>query len=105
MKMVVKGRIWVETENGSYFGSGRIKLLKKIAELGSITEAAKSMKMSYRQAWEQIDEMNKTARKPLVVRVSGGVGGGGSKLTDEGEKMIDYYEQLQVKFNGFLINK
>lgn len=66
MKMQVKGRVWLETAKGTFAGEGRITLLEKIEEFGSITEAARSMKMSYRQAWEQIDAMNKQSEKPLV---------------------------------------
>lgn len=103
--ITVKGRIWVETSEGAYFGSGRIALLEKIKEYGSITVAAKSMKMSYRQAWEQVDAMNKQADKPLVVKNSGGIGGGGTQLTKEGEKMIFLYRDLQENFNKFLHTK
>ena len=103
--ITIKGRIWVETSKGAYFGSGRVALLEKIKEYGSITDAAKSMKMSYRQAWEQVDAMNKQADKPLVIKNSGGIGGGGTQLTKEGEKMIHLYCNLQKNFNEFLKRK
>ncbi|MFH7423278.1 LysR family transcriptional regulator, partial [Pseudomonas syringae pv. tagetis] len=63
----------------------RIALLQHIAELGSITRAAKSAGLSYNAAWDAIDELNNLAQKPLEERSSGGRGGGGAKLSEEGE--------------------
>ncbi|MBK6522171.1 MAG: LysR family transcriptional regulator [Sphingobacteriaceae bacterium] len=100
--MNVKGRIWLETAKGTFAGEGRITLLERIMEHGSITDAAKSMKMSYRQAWEQIDAMNKQSEKPLVIKVSGGAGGGGSLITHEGKKVIDIYKKLNEQFEKFI---
>ncbi len=105
MQAEVKGRIWIETTGGTYFGSGRIALLKKIRECGSITEAARALKMSYRQAWEQVELMNRQADQPLVNRVSGGLGGGGTQLTEEGERMIDLYQKISQDFYQFLKEK
>lgn len=97
----VSGRIWMETASGITIGSGRIILLENILRLGSITLAAKEMKMSYRQAWEQVDAMNRMGSIPLVIRVSGGKGGGGTRLTEEGEKMIKAFHSLTSKFEKF----
>lgn len=102
MKIQVRGRVWLETVKGTFAGEGRITLLEKIEEFGSITEAARSMKMSYRQAWEQIDAMNKQSEKPLVIKVSGGAGGGGSVVTNEGKKVIQLYKQINKKFDDFV---
>ncbi|MBK9282975.1 MAG: LysR family transcriptional regulator [Sphingobacteriaceae bacterium] len=105
MKLKVKGRVWLETINGTFAGEGRITLLEKIIEHGSINVAAKSMKMSYRQAWEQIDAMNKQYDKPLVLKNSGGAGGGGSIVTNEGKKIITQYKKLTNQFEDFLKNE
>lgn len=100
--MNINGRIWLETSKGTFAGEGRIALLEKIKLHGSINKAAKEMKMSYRQAWEQIESMNKQYNKTLVHKASGGVGGGGSVLTPEGEKVIKLYKEIKQKFNEFL---
>jgi len=47
----LKGHIWIEGSEGTFLGYGRIALLERIRELGSITKAAKSLEMSYRRAW------------------------------------------------------
>lgn len=59
----------------------RIALLAQIAELGSITRAAKAVGISYKGAWDAIDELNNLAERPLVERSVGGKGGGGARLT------------------------
>ncbi|MBN2994142.1 TOBE domain-containing protein [Pseudomonas cedrina subsp. fulgida] len=74
----------------------RIALLAHIAEQGSITRAAKSAGLSYKAAWDAIDELNNLAQKPLVQRSVGGKGGGGATLTDEGERVLRLYQRLQV---------
>ena len=102
MKLKVTGRVWIETPKGTFAGAGRVALLERIKDFGSITLAAKSMKMSYRQAWEQIDAMNKQSEKPLVIKVSGGAGGGGSVVTNEGKKVIQLYKQINKKFDDFV---
>ena len=74
----------------------RIALLGHIAEQGSITRAAKSAGLSYKAAWDAIDELNNLAQKPLVERSVGGKGGGGARLTLEGERVLRLYQRLQA---------
>ena len=74
----------------------RIALLQHIAEQGSITRAAKSAGLSYRAAWDAIDELNNLAQQPLVERSVGGRGGGGARLSAEGERVLRLYQRLQV---------
>lgn len=74
----------------------RIALLQHIAEQGSITRAAKSAGLSYKAAWDAIDELNNLAQKPLVQRNVGGKGGGGAQLTTEGERVLRLYQRLQA---------
>ncbi|MFP3925931.1 TOBE domain-containing protein [Pseudomonas sp. W5-36] len=74
----------------------RIALLQHIAEQGSITRAAKSAGLSYKATWDAIDELNNLAQKPLVERSVGGRGGGGAKLSAEGERVLRLYQRLQA---------
>lgn len=97
----IKGSIWIENNNEAFIGSGRILLLERIKKFGSITLAAKSIKMSYRQAWELINSMNKQSKYPLVETSSGGAGGGGTKITKAGEETIQQFRSLQERFHKF----
>ncbi len=96
------GRVWIEGSDGAFLGYGRITLLQRIRDYGSIREAAKSMSMSYRHAWELVDSMNKQARLPLVQTATGGKGGGGAILTEEGRKAIEAYLHFRQRFEDFL---
>lgn len=90
----IRGRLWLEVNNETYIAPGRITLLERIDEFGSITKAAKSMEMSYRHAWILVNDMNAKASSPLVVRVSGGKGGGGTSLTNEGKAAVKAFNKM-----------
>lgn len=98
----IKGRLWIEGRDGTFLGYGRIVLLERIKEYGSISEAARSMNMSYRHAWELVESMNRQSTAPLVETATGGKGGGGAKLTETGEKAITSFWKLYERFQGFL---
>ena len=95
-------RVWLEKSGETYLAPGRVTLLERIDQYGSITKAAKSMEMSYRHAWLLVEDMNGKASAPLVVRSTGGRGGGGTTLTDEGRKAIKQFKKLQEKLKFFL---
>jgi molybdate transport system regulatory protein len=98
----VRGRIWVEKDGELYIGWGRVILLQRIEKLGSIAEAARSMRLGYRNAWLWIEAMNRLAPSPLVEKTAGGVGGGRARLTDEGRKAVGQYKDLRAKLEKFL---
>jgi len=103
-KYSIRVRMWVDETNGPFLGIGRVWLLEHIGETGSITNASKKMKMSYRQAWQLVENMNEHAQEPLVEKLLGGKGGGGAKLTTAGQKAIKTFYALEKKINDF-INK
>ena len=97
-----RGRIWIDGKEGTFLGYGRVVLLERIREHGSITKAAKSMEMSYRHAWELVDSMNRQAAEPLVESAAGGSGGGGANLTRAGEDAIRLFWKFYDDFQAFL---
>jgi molybdate transport system regulatory protein len=74
----------------------RFALLEHIAAQGSITRAAKAAGLSYKAAWDAIDELNNLAGQPLVARSVGGKGGGGARLTPEGERLLALYQRVEA---------
>ncbi|ABB44814.1 putative transcriptional regulator, ModE family [Sulfurimonas denitrificans DSM 1251] len=100
--MKIDGRFWLTKDNESFLGSGRIELLKKIENTGSINAAAKEMKMSYKAAWERINSMNKLADEPLITRTTGGKGGGGTTLTPYAYELIKTYDRLNEVHRQFI---
>ncbi|MGA0555905.1 winged helix-turn-helix domain-containing protein [Larkinella sp. VNQ87] len=97
----INGRVWLEAEE-RFFGIGRMELLERIQQTGSINQAAKEMKMSYKRAWELVQSMNNQADAPLVSTQTGGERGGGAVVTEEGLKYLTYYRGLQERFQHFL---
>ncbi|MCX2200237.1 molybdenum-dependent transcriptional regulator [Pantoea agglomerans] len=78
----------------------RIELLKRVQQTGSISQGAKLAGISYKSAWDAINEMNQMADETLVERATGGKGGGGATLTRYGERLIQLFqlmEQIQQK--------
>jgi molybdate transport system regulatory protein len=98
----VRGHIWVDGPKGVFIGWGRVNLLEQIRKHGSITKAAKSMEMAYRHAWDLVDSMNRQSKNPFVEVAAGGKGGGGARVTEEGEKAIRLFRQFADDFKAFL---
>ncbi len=98
----LRGRIWVDGPEGTFFGHGRAILLERIIEHGSITKAAKSMQMAYRHAWDLVDSMNRQAKEPFVELATGGKGGGGARVTEVGKKAISQFWRFHKDFQLFL---
>ncbi|WP_457599415.1 TOBE domain-containing protein [Hydrogenimonas sp.] len=92
--MKIKSNLWFENDGHAFFGKGRIELLERIDRLGSISKAAKAMKMSYKAAWDAVNEMNMLSGEPIVIRESGGRGGGGTRLTAKGREYIETFRQI-----------
>jgi molybdate transport system regulatory protein len=89
--------VWIEKDGELYLGGGRAILLERLEQLGSIAAAARSMGLTYRNAWLWIDAMNRMAPSPLVEKITGGAGGGHAQITAEGLKAIAYYKELRAK--------
>ncbi len=97
-----RGRIWLEGVEGTFLGYGRVILLERIREYGSLSQAAKSMEMSYKHAWDLLGSMNRQAGCPLVAMTRGGKSGGGAALTAAGERAIILFQEYHDRFETIL---
>lgn len=102
--MAVSGALWLQRNDRQFLGGDRIALLEKIDELGSITRAAKAVGISYKTAWDTINMINNLAERPLVDRLTGGKGGGGTTLTQEGKKVVSQFRIIQEEHRKYLVN-
>lgn len=102
---VFHGRIWIDGPEGTFIGYGRVVLLERIREHGSITKAAKSMRMAYRHAWDLVDSMNRQAQEPFVELSTGGKGGGGARVTEAGERAIRLFWKFHDDLQKFLVKE
>jgi molybdate transport system regulatory protein len=96
------GSVWFQAGEQTLGGASRIALLAAIRETGSITGAARAVGMSYKAAWDAVDTMNNLAGEPLVVRATGGKGGGGTTLTARAVRLIDTFHALEREHRRFL---
>ena len=102
MSYKIKSRIWIESDNNVFLGEGRIQLLKAIGETGSLSKAAKSLKLSYKKAWHLLDSVNQSAKQPVTINTIGGKGGGGAQLTDYGKLIIKAFDDINKNCWAFL---
>lgn len=76
-------------------GPGKIDLLEQIAAFGSISAAARGMDMSYKRAWDLVEEMNQLFARPLVAAKTGGRRGGGAQLTPAGLSVVTRFRAIE----------
>lgn len=82
---------------GIMLGPGKADLLDGIRETGSIAAAGRRMRMSYKRAWQLVDELNQLFDKPLVAASKGGSGGGGAALTRFGDDVLMRYRRMHAR--------
>src|SRR5258705_12049865 len=76
-------------------GPGKADLLAAIARTGSISAAAREMKMSYRRAWLLVEAINSAFRRPLIETLTGGRSGGGARITPLGREVLRRYPAME----------
>jgi molybdate transport system regulatory protein len=86
-------RIDLDTEGR--IGPGKIHLLENIHACGSISAAGRAMDMSYKRAWDLVDEINRICRQAAVERQTGGKNGGGAVLTPFGISLVARYRKIE----------
>jgi molybdate transport system regulatory protein len=95
MREPVNIRFRVDFGHQCSVGVGKIELLEGIARTGSLSEAARQMRMSYRRAWLLLTDLNRSFHDAVVRTSTGGVRGGGSVLTEFGVRLVAGYRKLE----------
>jgi molybdate transport system regulatory protein len=78
--------------SGRAVGPGKIHLLEQIHRSASIIKAGRDLGLSYRRAWLLINDLNNSFRFPVIETATGGFGGGGTRLTPFGKKLVQVYK-------------
>ncbi|MER0237848.1 LysR family transcriptional regulator [Fulvimarina sp. MAC8] len=76
-------------------GPGKANLLAAIEETGSISAAARRLRMSYKRAWSLTEDMNSAFAEPVVTAARGGTSGGGAQLTETGRQLFEAYRRME----------
>lgn len=100
--LALSGELWLHAGGQTLGGAARIAPLAAIGETGSITRAAKAVGLSYKGAWDAIDTMNNLAGEPLVLRATGGKGGGGTTLTPRATALIAAFRAIEREHRRFI---
>ncbi len=87
--------IRIDLDRDKRLGPGKILLLERIAQCGSISAAGRSMAMSYRRAWQLVADLNASFAEPLVTAQMGGRQGGGATLTASGARLVAEYRSIE----------
>src|SRR6202163_3568060 len=85
----------IDLDSEGRIGPGKIQLLENIRSCGSISAAGRAMDMSYKRAWDLVDEINRICRHPAVERQTGGKNGGGAVLTPFGMSLVARYRKIE----------
>lgn len=93
--MSLKVRVRIDFDSVHAVGPGKIALLERMRDTGSLSQAARELDMSYRRAWQLLDSLNTSFNEPVIVTSVGGKGGGGSEITKLGLSLIDAYRALE----------
>jgi molybdate transport system regulatory protein len=91
MVLQVRSKIWIENDSGELvIGTGRLRILEAILEVGSINKAAQKLNQPFRAVWGKIKATEKRCGFKIVERT-----GEGSKLTREGLELLFTYTRLR----------
>lgn len=88
-------RFRIDFGRAAAVGPGKIALLEQIQGTGSLSQAARDLKMSYRRAWLLLDSLNNSFEERVVSSSIGGRRGGGAELTAFGRSLILAYRRFE----------
>ncbi|MFH1117855.1 MAG: LysR family transcriptional regulator [Pseudomonadota bacterium] len=93
MSFKIRSKIWIENDKGQLvIGTGRLRILQAISEVGSMNKAAQKLKQPFRAVWGKIRATEERCGFTIVERTSGG-----SRLTLEGQELLDKYLSLRER--------
>ena len=97
MALRVRFKVWIENDDGKLvFGTGRLRILEAILELGSMNKAAQKLKQPFRAVWGKIRATEQRCGFKIVERTSEG-----SRLTREGLELLDTYSKLTRRCDNY----
>ncbi|SHM32368.1 molybdate transport system regulatory protein [Cyclobacterium lianum] len=97
MEKKLRIRCWITLDQEKFFGPGRLQLLTLIQSEGSLSKAARQMGMSYKKAWDMVNDLNSRGSQAYVIFKKGGEKGGGAEITDHAKKLINRFAALERK--------
>ncbi len=93
----VECQISIKKDGVSFVNPLKVQLIKEIRNNGSLSGAAKKMEISYQHVWTMVKEMNRIAPSSLFLKQRGGANGGGTSISDYGERILREYQTIQAE--------
>jgi molybdate transport system regulatory protein len=94
-KLQPRIKVWIEVGGRPAFGDGKLRWLEQIDQAGSLRAAAQALAMSYRGLWGRLRAAEERLGFRLIARRTGGAGGGGVELTEEGRALVALYRRFR----------
>jgi molybdate transport system regulatory protein len=89
-------RLWMEDSKSEVmFDQTDAFLLRRVGETHSLTEAAKEVGISYRNAWDRVKAMEEKLDRRLVETKVGGRTGGSATLTADGSRLLKQFRKTR----------
>lgn len=98
---VVRTKVWFVVDGMHAFGSGLARLLEQVDRHGTLRQAARATRMSYRHAWNSVRNAEKHLGKRLIEPHAGGVGGGRTTLSPDGCYLLETFKRLNEEVATF----
>jgi molybdate transport system regulatory protein len=92
----IRFKLWIEKDGNHVIGKGGADILEAIKQEGSIMAASKKLGMSYRYVWEYLRKIEKRTGLELVLKDRGGSKGGGTILSEEGERVLKLFRTADI---------
>ncbi len=89
-------RLHIHIGDAHSLGPGKTALLEAIERTGSISAAARDLRMAYRHAWELVDDLNACFAPGVVETAAGGRAGGGARLTPFGRELMQRFRAMEA---------
>lgn len=96
LEFTLASDLFLRKEDEVFLSLKKVQLLENIMIYGSMTKAAKASGVTYKTAWAWIEKMNALAPKPIVQKISGGKGGGGTIVTVYAKELMRTYEEVEA---------
>jgi len=98
----IQAGLTLERADGLRIGRERIALIEAILTQGSISSAARSLDISYRNAWDSVRAMNNLFEAPLVATQAGGSAGGAAQVTPRGMAVVTAFRRVERELSEVL---
>jgi len=96
-------KIWLADKDGKgILGDGKWRMLRLIAEKGSLKAACDELGYTYRRTWGNIKKIEDFFGFPLLEKHRGGAEGGSMTLTEEGKLLVKAFDKFHSSADSII---